>query len=557
MSAPKDPHQLNAAKAAKKKKLLKNPEANFLFELNSCSKAKDLDGAISLYDSAVSGEIRLNQQHFNTLLYLCGASIDEEDKKSLALTHGFRIFDHMRSLNIPPNEASITAVSRLAAAKGDGEYAFEIVRKMGEHGLTPRLRTYEPALLCFCQKLEAEKAYEVEEHMRAVDVSLEEPGIAALLKVSAETGRGDRVYNYLQKLRSCVRSVSEETARILEDWFCGKGSEVGGGMHHVDSVKEAVLRNGGGWHGLGWLGEGKWVVRKGTVESSGLCCSCGEKLACVDIDDMETEKFAQSVAELALQREVKANFRQFQEWLEKHAGYEAVVDGANIGLHQQNFAEGGFSVSQLDAVVREMYHRSGNKWPLIVLHIKRVQAIQKNPSYRQLVEEWKNKGVLYTTPHGSNDDWYWLYAAVRLRCLLVTNDEMRDHIFELLGTSFFLKWKERHQVHYAFQKGSLKLHMPPPFSLVIQESYKGSWHVPIQCENKGESSNSWLCITRPGSQETKGEDAALMETSNYNSCDSEILPSSNEGIHSGQNSHNKTASVTGKRKERSPFSTST
>lgn len=41
---------------------------------------------------------------------------------------------------------------------------------------------------------------------------------------------------------------------------------------------------------------------------------------------------------------------------------------------------------------------------------------------------------------------YWLYATVKLKCLLVTNDEMRDHIFELLGSSFFLKWKERHQV---------------------------------------------------------------------------------------------------------------
>ncbi|KAL6314845.1 hypothetical protein AAG906_029061 [Vitis piasezkii] len=33
---------------------------------------------------------------------------------------------------------------------------------------------------------------------------------------------------------------------------------------------------------------------------------------------------------------------------------------------------------------------------------------------------------------------YWLYAAVNGNCLLVTNDEMRDHLFQLLGTSFFL-----------------------------------------------------------------------------------------------------------------------
>jgi proteinaceous RNase P len=41
---------------------------------------------------------------------------------------------------------------------------------------------------------------------------------------------------------------------------------------------------------------------------------------------------------------------------------------------------------------------------------------------------------------------YWLYAAVRYKCVLVTNDEMRDHLFELLGNGFFPKWKERHQV---------------------------------------------------------------------------------------------------------------
>jgi len=41
---------------------------------------------------------------------------------------------------------------------------------------------------------------------------------------------------------------------------------------------------------------------------------------------------------------------------------------------------------------------------------------------------------------------YWLYAAIKFKCLLVTNDEMRDHLFQLLGNDFFPKWKERHQV---------------------------------------------------------------------------------------------------------------
>jgi len=41
---------------------------------------------------------------------------------------------------------------------------------------------------------------------------------------------------------------------------------------------------------------------------------------------------------------------------------------------------------------------------------------------------------------------YWLYATIKFKCLLVTNDEMRDHLFQLLGNDFFPKWKERHQV---------------------------------------------------------------------------------------------------------------
>ncbi|KAK1552175.1 hypothetical protein Q3G72_011838 [Acer saccharum] len=149
----------------------------------------------------------------------------------------------------------------------------------------------------FCENLEAEKAYEVEQHMGSMGVRLEEQKIAALLKVSSETGRGERVYEYLQKLRNSVRCVSEEMVKVIEDWFCGE----------------------------------KATRVKGLVS--------------VDIDDAETEKFAESIAGLAMEREVKANFSEFQDWLEQDADdYEVIVDGANIGLYLQNFAEGGFSI---------------------------------------------------------------------------------------------------------------------------------------------------------------------------------------------------------------------
>ncbi|CAN8271346.1 unnamed protein product [Cochlearia groenlandica] len=494
----------------KKKKPNKNPETNLLYNLNSCSKSKDLIAALAIYDEAVaSNEIRLNQQHFQTLLYLCSAFITDPSLQTLAIDRGYKIFDSMVSSGICPNEASVTSVARLASAKGDGDYAFKIVKDFASSGgiFVPRLRTYAPALLCFCEKSEAEKGYEVEEHMVSSGIALEEAEISALLKVSVGTGRGNKVYTYLHKLREYVGSVSEETSKVIEEWFRGEKAsiEVSSGCDVVGLLREAVLKNGGGWHGLGWVGEGKWIVKRCNVGPTGRCLSCSEQLACVDTNKVETEKFVSSLVGLAMERKAKMNsydtkvdFSEFQEWLEKHGDYEAIIDGANIGLYQQNFEDGSFSLSQLEAVVNELYLKSGNKkWPLILLHKKRVKTLLENSKNRDLVEEWIHKGVLYATPPGYNDDWYWLYAAAKLKCLLVTNDEMRDHIFELLGNNFFQKWKERHQVRYTFVKGTLKLEMPSPFSVVIQESEKGSWHVPVSSkDNEEESSRTWMCISR-------------------------------------------------------------
>lgn len=36
-----------------------------------------------------------------------------------------------------------------------------------------------------------------------------------------------------------------------------------------------------------------------------------------------------------------------KDWIEECSEYEAIVDGANVGLYQQNFAEGGFSIPQV------------------------------------------------------------------------------------------------------------------------------------------------------------------------------------------------------------------
>ncbi|XP_075660997.1 proteinaceous RNase P 1, chloroplastic/mitochondrial-like isoform X2 [Castanea sativa] len=90
--------------------------------------------------------------------------------------------------------------------------------------------------------------------------------------------------------------------------------------------------------------------------------------------------------------------------------------------------------------------KPSKRLPLVILHKNHVTGgPAQHPNNKKLLENWKNSGALFATPPASNDDWYWLYAAVSCKCLLVTNDEMRDHLFQLLGTSFFPRWKEKHQ----------------------------------------------------------------------------------------------------------------
>ncbi|KAK9684067.1 hypothetical protein RND81_10G184300 [Saponaria officinalis] len=476
------------------------PESVFKAKLNMCSKNNDLKEALLLYKSAVIDGIKLNVYHYNVLLYLCALSASNHSDgvncgSNDGLEMGFELFKQMGVEKIEPNEATFTSLARLAAAKKDPEMAFEVVKRMKGCGVTPKLRSYGPVLFGFCENGDADRAYEVDAHMVECGVVAEEAELAALLKVSVDAKRGDKVYELLHRLRVNVRQVSEETARVVEGWFLSEtGSGVGVEDWDVAKVKEGVVRSGGGCHGQGWLGSGAWRVNKTEMDETGVCRSCGEKLVCIDIDPKETEDFATSLSSLALEKEKKANFQQFQEWLRIHGPFDAVVDGANVGLINTH----NFSFRQLNNVVDELRKISpSKKTPLIVLHRGRVSGgPAESPNAKRMLENWRKSGALYATPKGSNDDWYWLYATVSNKCLLVTNDEMRDHLFQLLGNSIFPRWKEKHQVRMTVSRKGLDLHMPPPYSIVIQESERGSWHVPTVTGDDLETPRQWICATR-------------------------------------------------------------
>ena len=70
---------------------------------------------------------------------------------------------------------------------------------------------------------------------------------------------------------------------------------------------------------------------------------------------------------------------------------------------------------------------------------------------------------------------------------LVSNDELRDHSFQMLGGGYVAAWKERHRVAFEFaapagargEGGGLSFLMPPRYTRCIQRLGDGSWALPV------------------------------------------------------------------------------
>ncbi|GKA52365.1 pentatricopeptide repeat-containing protein, partial [Tanacetum coccineum] len=268
-----------------KKGKLDSPVVILRIGLEICSKLGDVMGAIGIFDLAKKEGITLSQYHYAVILYLCssaavgvvqpaksgrsGTNLDKKSRlfeepsgeldrvsqtlddvvqlindhenskgrtrievgdnvKEYALKRGFEIYEEMVSDDVPMNEAILTSLARMAMSRNDGDIAFDMVKKMKDLGINPRLRSYGPALSVFCNNGNLEKAFEVEEHMLSHGVYPEEPELELLLRVSIEACRSDKVYYLLHKLRTSVRKVLPSTADVIEKWFNSKtASRVG------------------------------------------------------------------------------------------------------------------------------------------------------------------------------------------------------------------------------------------------------------------------------------------------------------------------------------------
>lgn len=144
--------------------------------------------------------------------------------------------------------------------------------------------------------------------------------------------------------------------------------------------------------------------------------------------------------------------------------------------------------------MRQHYEARGKK-VLIVLHKRRTLDEQVPREHRAMVAGWASSGAMFNCQPGNNDDWYWLFAAVKLggRTLVVSNDEMRDHHFQMIHNRAFARWKERHQAHYHVLGRRVRVEEPAPFSARPQR-VGSNWHFPVLVRGAEASEPTWFCV---------------------------------------------------------------
>ena len=59
-------------------------------------------------------------------------------QREMFMERGFEIYEAMKLQGVPQNEATFTAIARLAEAKEDGDLAFDMVKEMDKANIVPR-----------------------------------------------------------------------------------------------------------------------------------------------------------------------------------------------------------------------------------------------------------------------------------------------------------------------------------------------------------------------------------------------------------------------------------
>lgn len=265
------------------------------------------------------------------------------------------------------------------------------------------------------------------------------------------------------------------------------------------------------------------------------------------------------------EEEVAERRRIFDEFCARVASdtFDAVVDGANVGYYG---VSNWYPAAKKDLLVRggrapesvthaemsemplpidvcpnfeQIAHivaktRAAGYTPRIILHHRHLAASPRLYGRNaELLAAWREEGIVIESPYFLNDDYCWLYACIaKRRCVIVSNDLMRDHHFLMLSQQSFVRWRQRNRITfragYCGSSTSGTICVPVAHSTWVQraapvtsaevasvkdDEAEEVWHIPLgdaatldQATNKRKPSDAlgkdgddecadWLCLT--------------------------------------------------------------
>lgn len=303
----------------------------------------------------------------------------------------------------------------MGSACADGEQEAEaLLDEMISRGIRTKIRSYEPLLLSYCRLAKASQAWSMYERMTADGLEPTEAEFAALIRLCTASNDGERLAKVvLPGMQEFLLELSADTLDALEECFRQTGALV---------TRPAEV-----------------------MHETGLCKACGDTLSSVDLTPEATKALMDKLD--AIVREDPKRVLRWDEFLRnlQSREFDVIIDGANVGFYNASHRQsenGEHTHVDYDQIawVTEHLQEQGYK-PLLVLQYRHIRYEWAPEEYHALISKWMSEKVLLVAPLKSNDDWYWMYAALAKggKVAVITNDEMRDHTFQMLAERDFMR----------------------------------------------------------------------------------------------------------------------
>mmetsp|Transcript_17474 Transcript_17474/g.24877 ORF Transcript_17474/g.24877 Transcript_17474/m.24877 type:complete len:629 (-) Transcript_17474:1798-3684(-) len=430
------------------------------------------------------------------------ATNDQQQKKSSATitpeerkNHAFEIKQTMDNLKINFSETAFTSLVRVLCKAKQSAMAEEILTQAeSAANIKLKLRMYSAVIQAFSEDRQMSKILSLWKRMLKRNIVPTEREYAHILKCAVHVGNAEVVDRVLADLAEDVLVPSNETTRTIIDWFtspfssstAAKSSTLEEDSGSITNVAEILgettapsmgpVTSNNGWSfsdgcridtTSGMLLDGclaNYFLKPVELSTTDRLEMMRMNETIVRNDGLPSDPSAYAGGGKGKKRKsTDKNMRikiwdSFKAWLDRQVvgrPFEVVLDGANIGYYKQNYANAPKYVdyNQIDWVVR--HFRREKKRILLVLHERHFSPKLMPDWAIPITKRWEsNDGLvsLFRAPAGCNDDWFWLHAALQCGkdCMVLTNDEMRDHHFQMLAYRSFLRWKERHQIRFQF-----------------------------------------------------------------------------------------------------------